>query len=185
MSEFVKILLIILLSSVKFVAGPPFAYYDERYDFSFFETVIYCVLGGMLGVSVFTFFSIELQLIASWFKNKYKKVIAKSRASLQRGSKAEIVEFTDHGEHKKLFTPRNRKFVRIWRKYGLIGVAFLTPVFISIPIGTIIANAFEDNKKKIFLYMLISIVFWSVFFTSMFELYHVVDMNELKEKVVG
>ncbi|MBK8876124.1 MAG: hypothetical protein IPN13_20495 [Bacteroidetes bacterium] len=148
-----------MLSSVKFVAGPPFAYYDERYDFSFFETVIYCVLGGM--------------------------VIAKSRASLQRGSKAEIVEFTDHGEHKKLFTPRNRKFVRIWRKYGLIGVAFLTPVFISIPIGTIIANAFEDNKKKIFLYMFISIVFWSVFFTSMFELYHVVDMNELKEKVVG
>ncbi len=185
MSEIVKILLIILLSSVKFVAGPPFAYYDERYDFSFFETVIYCVLGGMLGVSVFTFFSIELQLIASWFKNKYKKVVAKSRATLQRGNRSETVEFSNQSDHKKLFTPRNRKFVRIWRKYGLIGVAFLTPVFISIPIGTIIANAFEDNKKKIFLYMFISIVFWSVFFTSMFELYHVVDMNELKEKVVG
>lgn len=185
MSEFVKILLIILLSSVKFVAGPPFAYYDDRYDFSFFETVIYCVVGGMLGVSVFTFFSIELQLIGGWFKNKYKKVIAKSRAGLQRGTKSGTIEFTDQSHHKKLFTSRNRKFVRIWRKYGLIGVSFLTPVFISIPIGTIIANAFEDNKKKIFLYMFISIVFWSLFFTSMFELYHAVDMNELKEKVVG
>ena len=75
MSEFVKIILIILLSSVKFAAGPPFAYYDQRYDFTFFETVIYSLLGGMLGVWVFTFFSLEIQFGIDWVKKKFFHVV--------------------------------------------------------------------------------------------------------------
>ncbi|MBL0097380.1 MAG: hypothetical protein IPP46_13540 [Bacteroidetes bacterium] len=57
MGEFWKIIQVILLSSVKFVAGPPFAYYDKRYDFSNLETVLYSVIGGMLGVIIFTYLS--------------------------------------------------------------------------------------------------------------------------------
>ncbi len=195
MSEFVKILLIILLSSVKFVAGPPFAYFDDRYDFTFFETVLYCVIGGMLGVWVFTFFSIEIQLIINWIKRQVKKAVKRPQIFSKPKTTDENVEViytvvaTENtkypDEKKKVFTPRSRKFVRIWNKYGLLGVAFFTPVVISIPIGTIIANAFEDNKKKIFLYMFVSILFWSVVLTSIFELYHVVSIPELKTKVIG
>ena len=62
---------------MKFVAGPPFAYYEDRYDFTFFETVLFCVIGGMLGVAVFTFFSIEIQIFVSWIKRQWKKAIRK------------------------------------------------------------------------------------------------------------
>ncbi len=190
MSEFVKILLIILLSSVKFVAGPPFAYFDERYDFTFFETVLYCVIGGMLGVWVFTFFSLEIQLIYHWVKRQLKKAIPKK--DLFSNPKSTAGDIRIHYElvspeqkNKKIFSARSRKFVRLWRKYGLIGVAFLTPVIISIPIGTILVNAFEDNKKKIFIYMFFSILFWSVLLTSIFELLHVVNIPELKSRLFG
>ena len=64
MNELGKIILVILLSSVKFVAGPAFVYYDQRYEFSFFETIFYCVLGGMLGVFFFTYFS--RKIISLW-----------------------------------------------------------------------------------------------------------------------
>lgn len=190
MSEFVKILLIILLSSVKFVAGPPFAYFDDRYDFTFFETVLYCVIGGMLGVWFFTFFSLEIQLITNWIKRQFKKTFRKPQIFSEPRSTEGELEITysivnENDAKKKVFTPRSRKFVRLWKKYGIIGVAFLTPVIISIPIGTIILNAFEDNKARIFMYMFFSIVFWSVLFTSIFELLHVVDIHELRQRIMG
>lgn len=190
MSEFVKILLIILLSSVKFVAGPPFAYFDDRYDFTFFETVLFCVIGGMLGVWVFTFFSLEIQLIIHWIKVQFKKAVKKRPQVFSKPLATENnIEISYNlvatETIKKVFTPQSRKFVRIWRKYGLVGVAFLTPVILSIPIGTVIANAFEDNKKKIFVYMFFSILFWSLLLTSIFELYHVVNIPQLKEKLFG
>ena len=191
MSEFVKILLIILLSSVKFVAGPPFAYFDERYDFSFFETVIYCVIGGMLGVWVFTFFSLEIQLTWDWMKHRFKKMVRKESFFSEPEPTDDTLEVNytyvekDFKPKRKVFSKRTRKYVRIWRKYGLIGVSFLTPVLISIPIGTIIVNSFEQNKAKIFLYMFISIVFWSVTFTSIFEFLHVESIPELKSKLFG
>jgi hypothetical protein len=190
LSEFLKIILIILLSSVKFVAGPPFAYFDERYDFTFFETVLYCVIGGMLGVLVFTFFSIEIKLILSWLKKQFKKAFRKpelySPPETTEGDLEITYSIVDESQsNKKVFTRRSRRYVKIWKKYGLIGVAFLTPVIISIPIGTLIANNFEVNKKKIFLYMFFSIVFWSVLLTSIFEFFHVVNIPELKERILG
>jgi hypothetical protein len=189
-SEFVKIILIILLSSVKFVAGPPFAYFDKRYDFSFFETVLYCVIGGMLGVWFFTFFSLEIQIIANWFRRQFKRTFQRPQFfSKPRSTEGEIeISYSIVEQNKakqKVFTPRSRKLVRLWKKYGMIGIAFLTPVIISIPIGTIILNAFEDNKTKIFMYMFFSIVFWSVMFTSILELLHVVNIHELKQRLTG
>lgn len=190
MSEIVKIILIILLSSVKFVAGPPFAYFDERYDFTFFETVLYCVMGGMLGVWAFTFFSLEIQLTYNWIKKQFLKAVKKPQFfSKPRTTAGDVqINYTVKVEDplvKKIFTPRSRKFVRLWNKYGLIGVSFLTPVILSIPVGTILLNAFEDNKKKIFIYMFFSILFWSIALTSVFELLHVVNLHELKDKLLG
>lgn len=66
---------------------------------------------------------------------------------------------------KKLFTPKNRRMVRMWRKYGLKGVAFLTPVFFSPIIGTVMAISFGEPAKRIFFYMLGSALFWGVIFS--------------------
>lgn len=180
MSEFVKIILIILLSSVKFAAGPPFAYYDQRYDFTFFETVIYSLIGGMLGVWVFTFFSLEIQFAIDWIKKKFFHAVSKRPFGKSSVTAAE----NDQPAEKKIFSKKSRRFVRLWRKYGLIGVAFITPVIISIPVGTVILNLFEDNKQKIFIYMFFSILFWAVLMTSIFEILHVVNIPQLKERLL-
>ena len=66
---------------------------------------------------------------------------------------------------KKIFTKRNRRFVKIWRKYGEIGIAFLTPILLSPPGGTLISIALGGTPKKTILYMLVWSIFWSFLIT--------------------
>lgn len=69
---------------------------------------------------------------------------------------------------KKVFTKRNRRFVRVWRKYGEMGISFLTPILLSPPGGSIIAMALGGSKKKIIAYMFLWSVFWTTIITYTF-----------------
>ncbi len=189
MNELGKIILVILLSSVKFVAGPAFVYYDQRYEFSFFETIFYCVLGGMLGVFFFTYFS--RKIISLWQRFNQKVKLAFSKSNTFSNPVADVNQDLEiHYEYiekkdvtKKVFTKRNRSIVKIWKKYGLYGIAFLTPVILSIPIGTIIANSLVDNRKKIMLYMFVSLLFWSIAMLSIFEIFHAASLRDLQNQI--
>ena len=79
MGEFVKILMVILISSVKFVVGPAFAYYDEKYDFTIFEAIVYPIIGGMLGVFVFSFFSDQVANVWHWIQNRIKRTVSRKQ----------------------------------------------------------------------------------------------------------
>jgi hypothetical protein len=68
--------------------------------------------------------------------------------------------------NRKKFTDRNRKFVVIWRKYGIAGVAALTPVFLTPIGGSVLAITFGTPKDKLIIYMFISASVWSVLFSS-------------------
>jgi uncharacterized membrane protein YfcA len=161
MEELIKIIFIILISSVKFVVAPPFAaFYNPDVSLTYFQAVITCIAGGMLGVFVFTYFSPYvfkmLHAVQISFINLFKK-------RNPDGS------FSSHVIAKrKLFTPHNRRIVHIWKKYGLIGITFLSPLIISIPIGAIVAAKLVHDKKKIFLYMFIAITFWSLVMNSFY-----------------
>ncbi len=63
------------------------------------------------------------------------------------------------------FSARSRKFVGIWKRYGLIGVAFLTPLLLTPIGGTLLAVSSGSPKEKIILYMFISASAWSVLFS--------------------
>ena len=69
---------------------------------------------------------------------------------------------------KKVFTPKNRRFVKIWLKYGEIGIAFLTPILLSPPGGSIIAMALGGSRKKTIGYMFLWSVVWSTIITYTF-----------------
>jgi len=62
----------------------------------FITTVAATILGMMTMVVLFTYFG-------DWIKDKI---------------------FSRFFKKRKKFTPRNRRFVRIWKKFGLAGVAF-------------------------------------------------------------
>jgi hypothetical protein len=189
MGEIAKIILVILLSSVKFVAGPPFAYYDNKYDFSFAETVLYCVIGGTLGVVIFTFFSQPIFRFWYYIKSKIKHAFRKKTVFSEPVADIavpveihyEYIKTSD--KERKLFTPRNRKIVKVWRKYGLVGIAFVTPVILSIPIGTLIANSLVNSRRKVILYMFFSILFWSLTMTTLFELFHAGTVRDLQDQI--
>ncbi len=61
---------------------------------------------------------------------------------------------------KKIFTKFNRRVIRIKHRFGLTGIAILTPIFLSIPIGAFLAERFYKDKKKVIIYLSISSIGW-------------------------
>lgn len=133
-----EILGIFLLSSIKFgIAGVPAAVFAK---FSLFKTLTVTISGGVAGTIFFTYLS-EWVILG----------IAKLRARLFGPPKP-----------KRKFTRMNRLIVTVKRKFGLIGLAIITPSLLSIPLGVFLAVRYYPNKQKIILYMCISIVCWAV-----------------------
>jgi hypothetical protein len=70
---------------------------------------------------------------------------------------------------EKFFNSRNKegKFMKIVMKYGLAGVAFFTPLFLTPIGGSLLALGFlaKHSRKEILVYMLISGAAWSAIFT--------------------
>jgi membrane protein DedA with SNARE-associated domain len=85
-----------------------------------------------------------------------------------------VVAFTYFGEWikthviERFFKKKNkpaRKRSDFWHRYGLTGIAFFTPVFLTPIGGTILALSMGNPRRKILLYMLISAVIWSLIFS--------------------
>ncbi len=57
LQNLMRVVVLILLSSVKFVAGPFVVYFNQKYDFSFLKTNLFTIIGGMLGVTVVIYLS--------------------------------------------------------------------------------------------------------------------------------
>ncbi len=178
MDEFLKVLLIIAMSSVKFIAGPVFLYFDDNYNFSFIEKISYSIIGGMLGVLIFAYGSDFIVRVWVFLKTPVVAIFKRRHAEGKINADHFIIR------KKKVFNSRNRRLVRIWSNYGIIGIAFVTPILLSIPVGTFIATRLIHNKKKVMMYMFISIVFWSFLMISIFELYHVLTLQDLKRSII-
>jgi hypothetical protein len=48
----------------------------------------------------------------------------------------------------------------------LIGLAAITPTFLSIPLGTFLATRFFPDKRKVLIYLCASVIVWSVIVSS-------------------
>jgi hypothetical protein len=189
LESFINILTLILISSVKFAFGPSFAYLNQKYDFTWLETNIYAIIGGMIGVTIFM--HISEWLIKMWDKLRRHYFIRKAKRKKRREMFSEpVADVEEHleihyqyVEHhvppKRIFTRQTRRVVKIWKRYGLFGIAALTPVIFSIPIGTFFMSRYEKNRNKIFMYMFISITAWSLILTTFFQLTQVRSLQEI------
>lgn len=102
--------------------------------FSLFEIVTVTVSGMMTTVFTITY-------LGDWFKSLWSLRIT---------------------EKRKKFTPKTRRIIRIWKKFGILGIAFLTPIILTPIGGTIVLTTFNVKKRKIFLYMMGSALFWAL-----------------------
>jgi membrane protein DedA with SNARE-associated domain len=100
-------------------------------------TILCTVFGMMTVVFVLTYFG-------DWFKQKVLLRLFRN---------------------KNKFSDSNRRFIKIWSKYGLAGVALLTPIILTPIGGTLLAVSSGSPKDKIIFYMFLSASFWAVIFS--------------------
>lgn len=124
-----KIVSVIGISTVKHtLGGIPLS---VGFGFNFLETFLSTFIGGSIGVVIFMFAS-----------DKVAKMFAK-----RNGTK----------KTKKKFTRMNRIIIRLKRGIGIWGIAIMTPVILSIPVGAIVATKFYGANKKTLTIMIIGV----------------------------
>lgn len=67
---------------------------------------------------------------------------------------------------KRTSSERRRKLLGIWKKYGIAGVAALTPLILTPVGGTLIAISFGTPRDKLIFYMFLSAAAWAVVFSG-------------------
>ncbi|WP_194776096.1 hypothetical protein [Pararhodonellum marinum] len=102
--------------------------------YSIWEIVLVTVSGMMSSVLIFTY-------LGDWIRSEWNIRVTKKR---------------------KTFSPKTRRIIRIWQKFGAGGVAVLTPLLLTPIGGTIVLTSFGVKKTKIFSYMFASGLFWSM-----------------------
>lgn len=135
MEQWYEFLSVFLLSTVKFLGAPFLA---KGLGLTYLQCILVCSLGGITGVLVF--FNLGARIV-SFFPNFFKPI----------------------KKDRKIFTRKNKMYVNLIRNYGIFGLALITPVFISIPVGSFLAARFFSNQKKMVnILMSMSVVLWSV-----------------------
>ena len=121
---------VFLLSMVKFLGGP---LAGTSMGLPFLGTLLLTVAGMMTSVFVFS------GIGRLWIQHRQK----------QRRLRREPI-----------FSKRSRSIIKVFKRFGMGGIAFLTPVLLSPIGGTVIATMLGVPRTRILLHMLWSAVFW-------------------------
>lgn len=152
---FLKILGIALGCTIKPVIAIPASVAAGA---EFYQTIIGGITGGCFGITVYLY-SLDF-LIKTYRKYLHNK------------KQHDIV--VTPVKKKPVFTKRNRMIVRLMQKYGLNGIAILTPL-LSLPLGVFIAERinvkFIQNREKVLLYLCVSMVIWTFVLTGISHLF--------------
>ena len=70
---------------------------------------------------------------------------------------------------KRRFSKKSRWFAMIWKRYGVIGLCFLTPLVFTPPGGTLLINLLTSRKAIILKWMWVFSVFWAFLITFLLE----------------
>lgn len=136
LSNWSQIILIVLISILKYGLG---IFTAINSSLGFWPSIIANMAGGGIGVFIFTF-------LGSIIKKKY-------------------IAFRYKNKKPKRFSRWNRFLIHFRNRFGLVGIAFLSPILLTIPVGVILSLQITENKIKIFFYIYTGCLIWSwVFF---------------------
>ena len=154
MDELLTIIGLMAFSAVKFFLAVPATVLA---GYSYFSAIIITTIGGILGFIVF-FYIGEIKWVRIFFGKLMDwifKLFGVDRAE----------------KEKKKFSRKNRLIVTVKGRYGLIGLALLTPCVFSIPLGSLLAARYYDNRSMTIPYMIFSIALWSFILTSFYQFF--------------
>jgi hypothetical protein len=109
------------------------------FHFSFLQTFLVGGIAGIFGSIVFGFLSEEALILYDRAMNKFFPA-----------------------RKKKRFTRMNRFIIKAQKHFGLTGIAILTPLILSFPLGSFLAIRFFGNRNKTILYLSVSSVIWTI-----------------------
>ncbi len=142
------------MTALKFMPGAALAIVAGM---GFFEQIIVTTAGGTMGAAVSTY-------LGAFIKEKIQHF--KQRRRIKRDSEAFQKTKKPKKKKKKEGPSLSQK---VWDRFGLVGVALLTPPFFTPPIGPALAVGFGANKHKVVLYMFVSMLLWSILFAFLGE----------------
>jgi len=161
LSGFLKILIVFLVSSVKFLFAPALSF---SMGLNFVQTWLSTTAGGLVGVVVFFFFSKWILQLYSMYFFYYFHLL---RVKIYNSMNVKVPKFIP----ARRFTKRNRMIIKIVKKFGMAGIVILTPVLLSIPFGTFIATRYYSTNRFLLVYLSCSVLFWSLFMSSAITLF--------------
>jgi uncharacterized membrane protein len=126
---------VFLLSTVKFLGGPLIG---TSMGLNFWLTLSLTVAGMMTSVFIVS------GVGRVWLRHRQK----------QRRLRREPI-----------FSRRSRNIIKVFQKFGMGGIAFLTPVLLSPIGGTVVATLLGVPRPRILLHMLWSAVLWGTVIT--------------------
>lgn len=143
MEFIIKVLTVMFWSAIKYFVGVGVAI---GFGFNQIEILITTVGGGMLGVVFYLY-------LYTFLLHAYRKRFPKKLKPVK-------------------FTKFKRRLVVFIKKYEVWGIAFLTPILLTPPVGTILAASIEHNKWRIKLIMFGSFCLWTLLILGFKLLFH-------------
>ncbi len=119
---------------------------------NYFETYFSCVAGATFSASVFFFMS-------DFF---IKRAERKRREKL-----VEMIAKALPMKKKKVFTFGNKLIIRIKKTFGIYGVCMWVPLFLSIPVGSIVAAKFYGKDKRAFPLVILGVLVNGLILTTL------------------
>jgi uncharacterized membrane protein len=134
--EILKAFSVYLSTMIKFIFGP---IGGKAAGLHLITTMVVTASGMMTVVVAFTYFG---EFIREKIINRFRK-----KKSIESSEELD------------------KKNTGFFKKYGLVGIAILTPVILTPIGGTLLAVSVSPNREKIIFYMFISACVWSVILT--------------------
>jgi hypothetical protein len=132
------ILSVFLASAIKpGLVGIPLA---TALKFSFLKTLLISGGAGVTGSVVFAYLSDKLLVL--WHRL--------------------LDRFFPNRARPKRFSRTTRFLVKVKKYFGITGIAIISPLFLSIPLGSFFAIRFFGDRQKTLVYMSISSIAWTV-----------------------
>ncbi|HLO57954.1 MAG TPA: hypothetical protein VK172_01510 [Lentimicrobium sp.] len=156
-----KQLSILLISAVKFLVAAPTSY---LFGYTYIQTILNTTIGGWIGVIFFYYTGRYIFSHFPFWKRRMRKVY-------HRMAGIPIHKRTYNTAPKKIFTKRNRIIVMIRSRFGFPGLIILTPVLLSIPLGTFLAVRYYSSRRGLIGWLSLSVMAWSVIISTFIKLF--------------
>ncbi len=146
----------VAITSVFFSAFAKFMFaplVGKGFQLDFITSWVASFAGGLVSALVFYFMS-------EFFMKRYHQKKIERKIAMEKTGQI--------FKHKKSFTKVNRTIIKVKHKIGQYGLCLFAPLFLSVPIGSIICAKFFGHQKNTFSIIVFGLILNSFLLTVLY-----------------